>query len=347
MFTVLFFKIKGWVFIVKISILDYAVIDENKKAVSAVNETIELAKHAEALNFNRFFVAEHHNVKAFASTSPELLMMKLLDETKSIKIGSAGVMIPHYAPLKVAENFRMLEAFHPGRVDLGFGSTIGTSIVQRAMHSSREGFDYKMHIEEIQNLLSEGSSEEFKNIIVNPVIEKAPNMWILSTSQRSAKIAANLGIGYIFGLFPYASNDKTLAGKRAIEIYREEFQPSKTNAEAHAIVAVFVVIANTKDEAKTLAKALDVWLLGKENFNEFNSFPSVETAENYNYSQADLRRMKSNRTRMIVGTKSTVKEKLSALQHELNADELLIIPLMPEFKNRKHALTLISETFEL
>lgn len=332
------------VIIVKVSILDYAVVDEGKDAVTAINETVELVKHAEELNFSRFFVAEHHNVKAFASSSPELLIMKLLGETKTINTGSAGVMIPHYAPLKIAENFSMLEALYPGRVDLGVGNTLGTTTVQKAMGSSRENFDYESHLKEVQNLLSNDSKE---NITVHPLIKTPPNMWVLSTSQRSAKMAAKLGMGYIFGFFPYASTDKTLAAKHAIEIYKNEFKPSKTNDAAHAAIAVFVVIADTTEEANRLTKSLDVWLLGKNNFNEFSHFPSVETAENYNFSQTDLRRIKSNRTRMVIGNKTTIKKDLTDLAEELNADELLVIPLMPEFKNRKYALTLLSEAFNL
>ncbi len=336
------FNLKGLIIIVKISVLDYAVIDEGKDAVTAVKEAIELAQHAEALNFSRFFVAEHHDVKSFASSSPELLMMKLLDETNDIQIGSAGVMLPHYSPLKVAENFRMLEAFHCGRVNLGFGNTFGTAKVQRAMDTKKADFDYEHHIDTLQQHLTNAS-----NITVHPETSSAPSMWMLSTSERSAKLAAKLGVGYIFGLFPYASTDKIPTGRRAIKQFKEMFQPSKTNETPVTIAAVFVVISDTDEKAETLANALDVWLLGKNNFNEFEYFPSVETAKAYDYTDDELKRMKANRTRMVVGSKETVKAKLLDIQNELSADELLIIPLMPGFNNRKHALTLIHEAFNL
>src|SRR5690625_5166493 len=121
---------------IKLNVLDYALVDEGRSPKKAIEETVELCKKAESLGYHRFWMAEHHDVSAFASSSPEMLMMHLLGKTESIRLGSGGVMIPHYSPLKTAENFRMLEALHPGRVDLGFGNTIGTKIVNKAMHET-------------------------------------------------------------------------------------------------------------------------------------------------------------------------------------------------------------------
>lgn len=123
---------------VKLGILDYAQIDEGSNAQAALQSTVILAQLAESLGYERFWVAEHHNVPAFASTSPELIIMRLADATKRIRIGSGGVMLPHYSPYKVAENFRILEAFHPNRIDLGMGNTIGTALVNRTLNEKKK-----------------------------------------------------------------------------------------------------------------------------------------------------------------------------------------------------------------
>lgn len=125
---------------VQFNVLDYAVIDEGKSAEEALQDTVRLAQLADKLGFKRFWLTEHHNVPAFACSSPELLMMQILNKTKNISLGSGGVMLPHYSPYKVAENFRMLEALHPGRVDLGIGNNAGTAQVKSAMNETKSHF---------------------------------------------------------------------------------------------------------------------------------------------------------------------------------------------------------------
>ena len=134
---------------VQFNVLDYAVIDEGKSAEEALQDTVRLAQLADKLGFKRFWLTEHHNVPAFACSSPELLMMQILNKTKHISLGSGGVMLPHYSPYKVAENFRMLEALHPGRVDLGIGNNAGTAQVKSTMNETKSHFlDYGQSIED-------------------------------------------------------------------------------------------------------------------------------------------------------------------------------------------------------
>ena len=151
----------------------------------------------------------------------------------------------------------------------------------------------------------------------------------------------------MFGLFPYASSDKTDLGKRSLKIYRENFTPSKVMSKPGTMIAPFVVVHDTNEEAYELAEALDVWLLGKNNFSEFKSFPSVETARKYNYTKEDVEKIKSNRTRMVVGDAKSVKEQLMALVDKIEPDELMLIPLMPGAENRHRALELIAKEFNL
>ena len=141
---------------VKLGILDYAQIDEGTSAQTALQNTITLAQFAESLGYERFWMAEHHDVPAFASSSPELIMMRLADATKRIRIGSGGVMLPHYSPYKVAENFRVLEAFHSNRIDLGIGNTIGTPIVNRTLNENKKSkLNYEQSIVDLTKYLSD------------------------------------------------------------------------------------------------------------------------------------------------------------------------------------------------
>ncbi|MBP1969954.1 luciferase family oxidoreductase group 1 [Virgibacillus natechei] len=333
---------------VKLGILDYAQIDEGSSARKALQDTIKLAQLAEILGYERFWMAEHHNVPAFASSSPELIMMRLADATERIRIGSGGVMIPHYSPYKVAENFRILEAFHPGRIDLGIGNTVGTAIVNRTLNENKQlNLGYEQSIVDLTKYLSDqvDESHRFSGITANPVISTVPQMWVLSTSIRSAKMAAKLGIGYTFGLFPLAGIDKLKIGIQAAEAYRKAFIPSSFMPEPKVSIAPFVVVAETNEQAEKYAESLDLWLLGTDNFGHLKEFPSVETARNYTYREEEKVIIQTNRIRMVVGDIESVTEQLNTLVRQFKADEVLLIPLMPGLEARKKAIELLAGAF--
>ncbi|MBP2079151.1 LLM class flavin-dependent oxidoreductase [Oceanobacillus polygoni] len=334
---------------VKLGILDYAQIDEGSNAQKALQNTIELAQLAELLGYERFWMAEHHNVPAFASSSPELIMMRLADATERIRIGSGGVMIPHYSPYKVAENFRVLEAFHPGRIDLGIGNTIGTSLVNRTLNENKKSkLNYEQSIVDLTKYLSDQVDENhrFSGIVASPVISTVPEMWVLSTSIRNAKMAAKLGIGYTFGLFPLAGIDKFHIGIEAAETYRNEFQPSSFMREPKVSIAPFVVVAETNEQAEEYAKALDLWLLGTDNFGHLTEFPSVETAHKYPYTEDEKEIIQANRIRMVVGDIESVTDQLNTLISQFKADEVLLVPFMSGVEARKKAIELLARAFK-
>jgi len=333
---------------VKLGLLDYAQIDEGTSAQEALQNTITLAQLAESLGYERFWMAEHHNVPAFASSSPELVMMRLADATTRIRIGSGGVMLPHYSPYKVAENFRTLEAFHPHRIDLGLGNTIGTPIVNRTLNENKKGkLNYEQSIVDLTNYLSDQVNENhrFHGIAAHPVIATVPQMWLLSTSVKSAKMAAKLGIGYTFGLFPHAGVDKLAIGIQAAKTYRDEFQPSPFMPTPKVSIAPFVVVAETSEQAEEYAEALDLWLLGTDNFSRLSEFPSVETARHYHYTKEEKAIIQANRARMVVGDIGIVTAGLIELITQFKADEILVIPLIPGLEARKKAIELLAKAF--
>ncbi len=331
--------------LVKLNILDYAVIDEGQTAEGALQDTVKLAQLADELGYKRFWITEHHNVPAFACASPELMMMQLLAKTQRIRLGSGGVMLPHYSPFKVAENFRLLEAFYPMRVDLGIGNNPGTSSVKKALNETKSYFlDYKQSILDIRDYLTENNTEQrLDNVLAQPSITTVPQMWLLSTSVDSAKMAGEVGMGYTLGTFLLPNATAIQNAKASVQAYRASFKPTKLNMNPIVMTTVFTVVADNEEYASLLAQALDVWLLGKKQFAEFNQMPSIATAQDYQKSERDKQLIAQNRARMVVGTKATVQSQLEQIIETFDADELMIVPLIPGFENRSRTIELIAE----
>ena len=331
--------------LVKLNILDYAVIDEGQTAEGALQDTVKLAQLADELDYKRFWITEHHNVPAFACASPELMMMQLLAKTQRIRLGSGGVMLPHYSPFKVAENFRLLEAFYPMRVDLGIGNNPGTSSVKKALNETKSYFlDYEQSILDIRDYLTENNTEQrLDNVLAQPSITTVPQMWLLSTSVDSAKMAGEVGMGYTLGTFLLPNATAIENAKASVQAYRASFKPTKLNMNPIVMTTVFTVVADNEEYASLLAQALDVWLLGKKQFAEFNRMPSIATAQDYQKSERDKQLIAQNRARMVVGTKATVQSQLEQIIETFDADELMIVPLIPGFENRSRTIELIAE----
>ncbi|MGT2887310.1 LLM class flavin-dependent oxidoreductase [Streptococcus didelphis] len=328
----------------KVSVLDYGVIDKEKTPQEALLETRCLAQVADKLGFHRFWVAEHHNIHAFAISSPELLIMHLADHTKRIRIGSGGIMPLHYSSFKIAKWMMTLEALHPHRIDLGIGNSLGTPLVQRALSSIHAKGDYNRVIEELSTYLSPDSPNPLP-IAVNPKGKAYPQLWPLSNSTETAQLAGQLGLGYTFGIFPYMPKDPLTEAQRVAAHYRQAFQPSSHFKKPQLILATFVVLADTDEEAEALAKPLDIWMLGQQDFNEFKTYPDVEETRHYPLTEKQKETIAANRSRMVIGSAQTVKKQLDRLIQACQADELLAIPLVPGFSNRQRALELLADLY--
>ena len=319
----------------KLSILDYAIVDEGKTAIEAIKESTELACLAEKLGYSRFWMAEHHQVPALASSSPELLMLHLLQNTEKIQIGSGGIMIPHYPPYKISEWIKLLSALYPNRVNLGIGNNPGTKIVQKLMDTTPITRDeYNDSCRELLELLTGTET------LVQPPEAKAGPMWLLSTSEKSANLAAELGQNYVYGLFFNQAVDYIETAKRCLQTYRKKMREQRKTPQD--IVSVFIAIGEDEQEAKDLVRSLDVWLLGKREFTEFDRFPSIKTAKEYEISEADIEKVEKNRTRLVWGTKDVVVEKLRKLAIELELKELMCIPLVPTIERRKNIIEILA-----
>lgn len=331
---------------ITLNILDYSPIDEGKNARQALLHTTKLAKYAEELGYHRFWVAEHHHVLSVAGSSPEMLMMHLATSTKSIRIGSGGVMLPHYSPYKVAENFRLLEALHPNRIDLGIGRSPSYQLVNRALNETKEKrLSFPQQIQDLAHYLSDDSSEShrFKSLIATPVIETTPEMWLLGTGMGSAKIAAENGLAYAFAHFAKPSE----AGLNAVADYRKNFIPSRTLDKPKVMIAVFAIIAETTEEAEALAKAFDLWLLFVESANPPPYYPSIETAKKRGFSSIEKEKVIQNRKRMIIGNAEQVRKEIKRITELYQADEITIIPNFFGTDNRMKGIALLAQAFDL
>ncbi|WP_423828624.1 LLM class flavin-dependent oxidoreductase [Staphylococcus aureus] len=331
---------------VKLSVLDYALIDEGKDAQKALQDSVTLAKLADRLGFKRIWFTEYHNVPAFACSSPELLMMHTLAQTNHIRVGSGGVMLPHYRPYKIAEHFRMMAALYPNRIDLGIGNNPGTTMVKQALDGINPTYDsYDESISLLRDYITIKDKSSAHTLGVQPHIDHFPEMWLLSSSATSAKIAAELGIGLSVGTFLLPDINAIHAAKDNIDIYKKHFRASMIKMDAKVMASVFVIVADNEAEVAALQHALDVWLLGKLQFAEFEHFPSVDTAQKYKLNDRDKEVIQAHQARIIAGTQEQVKAQLDDFIATFEVDEVLVAPLIPGIEQRCKTLKLLAEIY--
>lgn len=322
-----------------LNILDYSPIDEGKTAREALLETTELAQLAERSGYSRFWVAEHHKVASVAGSTPEMLMMHLATSTSKIRIGSGGVMLPHYSAYKVAENFRMLEALHPNRIDLGIGRSRSYQAVNKALNSMRERAEpYEEQLDQLKNYLADKSE-----LPAMPITETAPDLWLLGTGEGSAALAAEKGMAYSYAHFARPSID----GVEIIGKYRSEFKASPFLEQPKVMIAVFAVVAETKEQAEEIAMAFDLWLLFVESNTPPPYYPSIETAKLRGFSAREQQKVLENRKRMIIGDADFVKAEIERIAELYKADEITIIPNVAGAENRMKGIRLLAEAFGL
>ncbi|HFK1730306.1 TPA: LLM class flavin-dependent oxidoreductase, partial [Bacillus cereus] len=277
---------------IKLSVLDQSPISDGSTATQAFSHTVTLAQEVEKLGYTRFWVSEHHNSVSLAGSSPEILISHIAAKTERMRVGSGGVMLPHYSPYKVAENFRVLEALYPNRIDLGVGRAPGgMPIATRALQEGKMvSLDqYPEQIADVAMYLHDQVPENhhYANLKATPVIPTSPDMWLLGSSGESAKIAAQQGASFAFAQFING-----YGGPEVMEAYQKQFQPSYLGDKPKSIVAIFVICGETNEEAEKIASSLDLSILLLEQGKRTTGTPSIGTAQNYSYSTYDLFRIK-------------------------------------------------------
>jgi luciferase family oxidoreductase group 1 len=332
---------------IPLSILDLSVVTSGTKPAEALRNSIDLARHADALGFTRYWLAEHHNLASVASPAPDLMIGQIAAVTKNIRVGSGGVMLPNHAPLVVAERFKMLEALFPGRIDLGLGRAPGTdqvtSYALRVRQDPRQGDDFLERFQELL-LFERGGFPEghpFRNVRAVPSDVPLPPIWLLGSSGYSAELAAAVGMGFSFA-HHFADYDAA----SAMLTYRNHFKPSATMAEPYAILGTAVIVADSDAEAQRIAASAELHYVRRAK-GEYLPLASPEEAAAYDYTPIDRERMARQRTRLIIGDIAKVMDRLQALAESTKADELMITTMVYDHAARRRSYELLAQGFGL
>ncbi len=330
-----------------LSVLDLSPVSEGTPAAAALHNSLDLAQLCDGLGYTRYWVAEHHNLPAIASSAPEIMIGQIAARTKHMRVGSGGVMLPNHAPLMVAERFKVLEALYPGRIDLGLGRAPGTdpatSYALRRRQGIGEDDDFLERFQELVLLETRAfpQGHPFHNITAMPSGVPLPPIWLLGSSDYSAQLAAQIGAGFAF-----AHHFATFDAVAAMRLYRDNFRPSDWRKQPYAILGVAVVCAKTDAEAERLAATVDLNFVRRAK-GEYLPLASPEDAAAYAYTPIDRERIKQGRARLFVGSPATVKERLSAMIEATKADEVMVTSMIYNHTARRRSYELLAEAFGL
>lgn len=328
-----------------LSILDLSPVSAGSSGAQALRNTLDLARLADSLGFTRYWVAEHHNLPAIASSAPDIMIGQIAAATQTIRVGSGGVMLPNHAPLMVAERFKVLEALFPGRIDLGLGRAPGTdpatSYALRRRQGISEEDDFLDRFNELMLLETRGfpAGHPFHNVQAMPADVPLPPIYLLGSSDYSAQLAGRIGAAFAF-----AHHFATFDAAEAMRLYREDFRPSPSHAEPYAILGTAVVCADSDEEAEILASAADLHFVRRAK-GEYLPLASPDEAAAYAYTPADRAKIGQFRTRLAVGSPATVKERLGALLDATKAQELMVTTMVYSHAARRRSYELLAQIF--
>ncbi len=331
----------------RLSVLDQSPVPAGSTPAQALQNSIELARKVDDLGYRRFWMSEHHAMDTLACTAPEIMLARIGAETKRIRLGSGGIMLPHYTALKVAEVFRTLHALYPERIDLGIGRAPGggpmEALALKRDRNTKMLDDFPDQVSELLAFLDQDFPERhpFASIRVSPQMPGGPDVWMLGSSMWSSAAAAEFGLPYAFAHFFSGESSRA-----AIEAYKRSFIPSKYRSEPEAMVAVGAICAPTQEEAQYLASSVRLlqWRIRQgdrspvaspeDALRELQSFgnPSLETGEWPRY---------------FVGTPAKVKANLEQMAEALGIGEIVVNTIIWDQATRLRSYDLLAEAFGL
>lgn len=331
---------------IKLSVLDQTPIRKGSTANESLQESIALAKLTDKLGYTRYWLSEHHNSHTLATGSPEVMIARLGAETKNIRLGSGGMMMPNHSTLRVAENFRVLEALYPNRIDLGMGRAPGGDRITARLLNPSNNFDPQNYIQQLKDLKAlladeplEGISEMRINAI--PMIATSPDLWILTSSGESALIAAYFGMS-----LSYAQFINPVGGADAIKTYKEKFIPSFELKEPQTSVGIFGFCSDDEEKVEQVQTLMDYRLLSFEK-GKYNEKFSYEDIKDYDYDALEWGRVEFNRQRMAIGTPEIMKEKLESISKNFDTSEIIISTFTDHQEDRFKSYELLAKIFEI
>jgi luciferase family oxidoreductase group 1 len=322
---------------IPLSILDTSPIVSGSTARAALRNTLDLAQLADRLGYHRYWVAEHHGMRGVASAAPAVIAARLAAATSRIRVGAGGVLLPSHAPIVVAEQFGTLEAFHPGRIDLGVGRAPGGSRraadAVRAEHE-RTARSYEDQLDELLAYLMPGEDRAVRAI---PAEGNTPTVWLLGSSEASGKLAGTLGLPYAF-----AHHLNSDAMPTALAAYRDAFRPSNMLARPRVLISVSVIAGSTDEHARWLAWPSKRKFLGRR-LGRRILLPAPEEAAAYPYTEEELAAINAQFKDVILGSPATVGAGLHALVQNSGADELMIKTDVYYHADRRRCLELVAD----
>ncbi len=329
-----------------LSVLDQSIALAGRPQGEAIRDTIALAKATEDMGYGRFWVSEHHSNETIVGTAPEVLIAAIAATTSRIRVGSAGVMLPHYSPLKVAEQFRVLEAIAPGRIDLGLGRAPGsdgrTAYALNPQANERPA-QFPNDIRDLQAWLTNTPLREghpFASVRAYPAGDTSPEIWILGSSDYGAQVAAYFGLPYAFAWF----FTDGAGGAEALRIYRDNYQPSARHPEPKPALCVWALAAGTDEEAQYHFMSRARFRLFRDR-GVFLPLESPDAAAAHDYCEADRARMDGYRRNAFIGTGSAVAQRIRDLAVQTGAVEMAIVTWAYDETVRVHSYQLIADAF--
>lgn len=329
----------------RLSVLDLSPIASGMTGADALRNTLDLARLADGLGYSRYWLAEHHNSPFIASAVPEVMIGHVADVTERIRVGSGGVMLPNHVPLKVAETFRTLEALHPHRIDLGLGRAPGTdALTAYALRRSREaisGDDFPEQLAELLAFFDNKFPDDhpFRRIVAMPNDAPTPEIWLLGSSDFSARLSAQLGLGFAF-----AHHINPGPALESLRLYRERFRPSAYFAEPRSFIAVSAICAETDAAAEELAAPVRLAIL-RLGQGRLKPLATVEEAQAYPYTDAEREQIRQNDARLFVGSPETIKARLTELAQRAEVDEIMVTTMTHDHRDRRRSYELLAEAF--
>ncbi|MBY0062281.1 LLM class flavin-dependent oxidoreductase [Priestia aryabhattai] len=326
----------------KVSILDQSPVSSHQTPAEALEASMELAKAGDKLGYERYWIAEHHDLSGLACSAPEVMLGYIGAQTNRIRIGSGAVLLPHYKPYKVAETYNMLATLFPGRIDLGIGRAPGGSA--EATNALSDNFlqqVFKMPelVGELLQFLDDKfpAEHEYAKLSASPLPPVSPEPWLLGTSKKSAELAARNGMAYTFGQFMSEQD-----GSAIIDQYKQAFQPRRSGNQPYAIVTVSVICAETTEQAHRIATSSLLWKIQQDKM-EAKGVPSIEEAASYPLTQEEEKKMKKMKEAMIIGNPEEVHVRLQEVQASYGADELMLVTITHDPADRLKSYELVAE----
>jgi luciferase family oxidoreductase group 1 len=310
-----------------------------RSQADAIRQTVELAPWCESLGYHRFWVSEHHSHPSIVGSAPEVLLAALASRTTRIRLGSAGVMLPHYSAYKVAEQFRVLDALAPGRLDLGVGRAPGSDgrtaqVLNPDRYASERFPQQVMELSAWVNGQAMPAGHPGHGVWACPSGDTAPTVWMLGSSDYGAQLAAHLGLPYAFAYFITEGQGV----EQALDLYRETYRPSPAHPQPHAAICVWALAADTEEEAWRLFQSRARWRMDRNVGRLTALYPPEEAVREY--TPAEEHALMALRANALVGTGAQVADKLRALSQRLQVDEIAVITWThdPQAQRRSYEL---------